>query len=216
MANDCIAKVDEILRTAQGNPLDIYAVLYREHLSVSTKPSAVLQQILQFSSQPIGSGDDDAPELMNADQERKLKRDYFPLVKGIILLLVKKNLPPEEFYQNLYHRIFVSDLFPDDELVKIVLLRLLAEDFPEIPYFQAVGLLPMTNEDYQAAAERVDSQVIQALHMLNRNFDSRTEEASQLCRLATEILDPQDQIVYWAVVVSILKEGMRQQGGPVG
>lgn len=216
MANSIAAKIREIMDTAQGNPLDIYAALYREYLLPSHNPSAVLREILQASTRQVGSGDDDAPQLMDAEQEWTTKRDCFLLLKGIIRLLVRSNPSVDEFYQSLYQRVFVSDLFPGDEPTKIVLLRLLAEDFPEIPYFQAVAPLPMSDEDYQAAVDRVDYQTTQALHMLNRNFDSRTVEASQLCRLAAEIQDPQDQIVYWAVVISILKEGMRQQEGPVG
>lgn len=212
MADSRIAKVDEIMKTAQGDPLDIYAVLYREYIVNSAKPDAVLQQILQLSTEPIGSDDnDDSPQLMSAEQERKIKRDHFLLVKGILHLLIKENPSVEEFYQKLYRCIFVSDLISNDEQVKIVILRLLAEDCPEIPYFQAMDPLLMDNEDYQAAVERVEGQVVQALHMLNRNFDSRTEEASQLCRLASEISDQRDQVVYWASVFSILKEGIRRQ-----
>lgn len=216
MANDHIEKVDEILENARGNPLDIYAVLYREYLLSSEKPSAVLQHILQFCAHPVGSEDDDSPELMSNEQEWKIKRNYYRLAREIVWVLARENLPVEEFYEKLYVQIFSSELFPDDESIKIVLLKLLAEELSILPYFQASNLLPMTNENYQAALERVNGQVIQALHMLNRNFDSRTEEASQLCRLAAELPDKEDQTVYWAVLVSILKDGAKQLEDPVG
>lgn len=216
MANDYIEKVGEILENARGNPLDIYATLYREYLSDSKNPSAVLQQILQFYAHPVGSEDDDSPEVMSSEQERRIKRNYYMLIREIVRVLAMENLPVEEFYEKLYAQIFSSNLFPNSEDVKIVFLKLLGEELPLLPYFQASDLLPMTNEDYQAAAERVDGQVTQALHMLNRNFDSRTEEASQLYRIATEILNKEDQTVYWAMVVSILKENRRRLEGSVG
>lgn len=211
MANDRIAKVDEILENAKGNPLDVYATLYREYILGSRNPSVVLQNILQFYAHPVGSEDDDSPEIMSNEQERKIKRNYYRLAREIVWVLAMENLPVEEFYEKLYVQIFSSELFPDDEYVKIVLLKFLAEEIPILPYFQASNILSMTNENYQAALERVNDQVIQALHMLNRNFDSRTEEASQLCRLAGEISSKDDRIVYWSIVVSILKEGARQQ-----
>lgn len=216
MANDYIEKVGEILENARGNPLDIYATLYREYLSGSKNPSAVLQQILQFYAHPVGSEDDDSPEVMSSEQERRIKRNYYMLIREIVRVLAMENLPVEEFYEKLYAQIFSSNLFPNSEDVKIVFLKLLGEELPLLPYFQASDLLPMTNEDYQAATERVDGQVTQALHMLNRNFDSRTEEASQLYRIATEILNKEDQTVYWAMVVSILKENRRRLEGSVG
>ena len=128
-------------------------------------------------------------------------------------MLVRENLPVEEFYEKLYTQIFSSELFPDDEHVKTVLLRFLAGELPILPYFQASDLLSMTDKDYQAAAERVNDQVTQAVHMLNRNFSSRTEEASQLYRLATEIPSKEDQTMYWSIMVTILKERARHSEG---
>ncbi len=216
MADGRIEKIDEILENAKGNPLDIYATLYQEYLLGSEKPSAVLQQILQFCAHPVGSEDDDSPEIMSNEQEWAIKRNYYTLAREIVRMLAKNNLSVEKFYEKLYIQIFASELFPDNAHVKIVLLKLLAEELPILPYFQASELLSMTNEDYQDAVNRVDAQVTQALHMLNRNFDSRTEEASQLCRIADEILNKEDQVVYWSMLVSILKEGARQLEGPVG
>lgn len=213
MASDHITTVNEILE-AKGNPLDICAVLYQEHLLTSEEPWKVLQQILQFDAHPIGSEDDDSPAIMTPEQETLIKRNYYRLAREITCALARENLPPDEFYEKLYHRIFASDLFPNDEKVKIVLLKILSEDAIEVPYFQAKELLSMGTEDFQAAVERVENHVTQALHMLNRRFDSRTVEASQLCRIASEIADKDDQVVYWAVVISILKGGVKQRENP--
>lgn len=128
-------------------------------------------------------------------------------------MLVRENLTVEEFYEKLYTQVFSSEQFPDDEHVKIVLLRFLAGELPILLYFQASDLLSMTDKDYQAAAERVNDQVTQAVHMLNRNFSSRTEEASQLYRRATEIPSKEDQTVYWSIMVTILKESARHSEG---
>ena len=184
MANEYITKVDEILE-AKGNPLDIYAVLYRECLLTSEKPSTVLQRILQFDAHPIGAEDDESPEVMSLEEEARIKRDYYRLSREIIRVLAMENLPVGEFYEKLHNRIFVSDLFPNDENIKIVLLRILAEDAVEVPYFQAEETLSMDSEEFEAAIERVDHYVTQAVHMLNRHFDSRTVEASQLCILGS-------------------------------
>lgn len=213
MTNDSIAKIKKILENAQGNALDICSTLYREYLLTSETPSAVLQEILQFSAYPIGNEDDKVSNLMSAEDERTIRLKYYRLAKEIVRVLAKENLPVEQFYTKVYDQIFASKLFPDDEKVKIVILKSLAEYAPEVPYFQAKDLLSMTDEAYQSATERVDGQIIKAIHMLNRHFDSRTEEASQLCRLADEISDEQDRVVYWAVIVSTLKEGMRKREG---
>ena len=65
--------LDNILENAKGNPLDIYATLYREYLLGSKKPSAVLRQILQFYAHPVGSEDDDTPTVMSSEQEWAVK-----------------------------------------------------------------------------------------------------------------------------------------------
>ena len=208
MTNDYIAKIDNILE-AKGNPLDIYAALYQEHLLTSEDPSAVLRKILQFDAHPIGAEDDNSPDIMSSEDENRIKRSYYRLTREVTRVLAMENLPTDEFYKKLYSRIFDSDIFPDDKNVKIVLLRILAEDAIEVPYFQAEQTLDMDNEDFQTAVERVDHYITQALHMLNRHFDSRTMEASQLCRIASEISDEDDRIVYWAVIISILKDAAK-------
>ena len=49
--------------------------------------------------------------------------------------------------------------------------------------------------------------------MINRRFDTRTEEASQLVRIAAEIKDETDRVVYWSALLGALKSMVRNGMG---
>lgn len=195
-------KIFRILQTAQGHPLDICRTLYQECLSVTENPAEVLQQMGQ-SLDGIVAEEDVSPIGITEGKISRFEQDYYKSLHEIISLLARKNLKTEEFYQKLYDCLFVSGLFPDGEDDKIMILYLLMKKIPYIPYYQAEDLLIMDNQNYRNAVERLKPQYCKAIHMLIRDFRSRTEEASQLCKIAATISNQDDQIVYWSLVLAV-------------
>lgn len=207
-------KAENIMKTAQGNTLDVYYTLYCECIRPSEKPWEVLEFILQSGFQ---TGTDDAPASIIKEGNRdKIRQSYYKLLREIVRVQMNNDIPVEEFYKNIYEQVFNSTLFPKEDAERAVLLWLLAERIPEIPYYQAIDPLKLTNEEYREAIMRVFQELQQAAHMLNRSFGSRTEETSQLVRIADGIEDKTDQIVYWSAVISMLGRGntLKQEKKP--
>lgn len=205
MQKDWRQKVDDILQNAQGHPLDIYNTLFQEYIRTSDEPEAVFAYILQKSNMQVGFADGTAANLMPDEEIQKIRYCYGSLLHEVVSVLARENQPEDVFYSRLYQHIFGSDLFPADEKLKAVFLWMLADDMPEIPYFEAKELLKMSNEDYQELLDEMMPQIGKAIHMLNRNFGSKTEEASQLCRIADSIGDKNKQIVYWAAILNLVR-----------
>jgi len=206
-----LEKVDAILRNAQGHALDISLTLYSEYIAPSKEPETVLQCILQYGAQ-VGTADA-PPERVSDETINRVGRIYYNLLHEMVCALMRENLSVELFYKNLYEQVFASRWFPVKDEERAVLLWILIEKIPELPYFQADGLLKQTNEEYQESFERVWPQVMQAVHMINRRFDTRTEEASQLVRIAGEIKDETDRVVYWSALLGALKSMVRNGMG---
>lgn len=204
-------KAENIMKTAQGNTLDVYYTLYCECIRPNEKPWEVLEFILQSGLQ---TGTDDAPASIIKERDRdKIRQSYYKLLREIVRVQMNNDIPVEEFYKNIYEQVFHSTLFPKGDAERAVLLWLLAERIPEIPYYQAIDPLKLTNEEYREAVMRVFQELQQAAHMLNRSFGSRTEETSQLVRIADGIEDKTDQIVYWSAVISMLgRDNTPKQG----
>ena len=196
-------QITAILENAKGNTLDVCYTLYCEYLAEAEDPSEVLQLNLQHGK-TIGTAD--APSEFIKDELRdEVSKKYYGLLHETVRLIMNENLPVNDFYGKLYDCTFMSPLFPEKKEPRAVLLWLLVDKISEVPYFQAVDLLENSNEEYREAIGRIDPQIRKAIHMLNRHFTSRTEEASQLYRISTEIEDEKDRIVYWSVLFSFFK-----------
>lgn len=204
MNNSIQNKVNLILNTAQGNTLDICYTLYFEYVRSAEKPAEILQQILQFDN-PIGT-EDAPPEKIGDERRDQIGLKYYRLLREIVRFIANENFSSEEFYQSLYEHIFTSSLFPQNDEDRAVILWLLVDKIQEVPYYQAIGLLEKSNEEYRDAITRIKPQLKQAIHMLNRYFSSRTEETSQLVRISSEIKDNTDLIVFWSALHSLIQK----------
>lgn len=211
MSQTILGRADHIMKNARGNALDVYYTLYCECIKPSENPWEVLEHILQSG---IQAGSDDAPAAIVKEEDLERVRDsYYRLLLETVRVQMNSNISVEEFYKNIYEQVFEGPSFPKEDAERAVLLWLLAEKIPEIPYYQAVNPLKLTDEEYRAAIMRVFLQLQEASHMLNRNFGSRTEETSQLVRIADGIENETDRIVYWAALISMLVQGAAHNAG---
>ena len=204
MSEQTLDTLMRILKQAQGNTLDICYTLYNEYVSKAENPSEVLQQILQYEDF-IGS--QDAPsEIIEDELKDNVFIKYYSLLLETVRFIVRENPTVEVFYHNLYEDVFCASNFPKAENERAVILWMLAEKIPVIPYYEAFDLLKMSNEEYREAVMRIKLHLKQAVHMLNRHFASRTEETSQLVRIASKIENEHDRIVYWSVLLHLLRK----------
>lgn len=82
---------------------------------------------------------------------------------------------------------------------------------PTLPYYQAIDLLQMENDDFSHRVTQLQPRIKEAIHMLNRHFTQRTEETSQICRLS-ENLSKEDNYVYWATLIEIIQKNAFRAG----
>ena len=66
----------------------------------------------------------------------------------------------------------------------------------------------MPDNQYKEAVERLEKSLTKAIHMYFRPFQSKTEQASQLWKIASEIESTDDQIVFWSVILN-MKEDLK-------
>ncbi|MBR5233111.1 MAG: hypothetical protein IKW03_02770 [Clostridia bacterium] len=201
-----IEKLQRMLETASGNPLDIHLVLYRDFISQSETPEQVLRVILEYSSE-IGNSEDDSPTLITEDEAFEYYFEYFELVNATLKTIIDKNLSVEDFYKKLYTNVFKLDLLPQDEKGQAVLLYLLSsKKIQGLPYYQATDLLEMDEELYKEIINRIEDKISLGVYMLDRKFKSKTEEISQLWKLASKLESREEQIVFWSVIIGIIRK----------
>lgn len=199
-----IEKVQEIMKTAQGNSLDVYYSLLTDYLLKSDDPESLFAVILSTPRMPFSEDPGPSNFIGEAIREEVIEK-YAQLLNDTVERQAEDNPNQDDFYKNLYYIVFRSKVFPDDIHTQTVLLYLLSEETVLIPYYQAVNLLIMENDEFHDNIRRLFPQFQQAAHMLNRRFKSRTEEASQLWEISQQLKSEQEQIVYWAVLISMIR-----------
>lgn len=202
-------QLSRLLETSSGNPLDIHYILYRDFLSKSENPDKLLRIILEYSEQ-IGNVDDDSPTLISKKEVADFLFIYFDLISAIVKNIIDQNLPVEDFYKKLYTNIFVLDILPHQEKDQGILLYILNEKVAGIPYHYAEDLLKMDDEQYGQIIDSIEDQLTLAVYMLNRRFKSKTEEASQLWKIASSLENKNQQIVFWAMIINCIRRFERK------
>lgn len=199
----------EILKEAHGNALDIYSVLYQKCIENRRSAPQILQEIMEYSEE-VGVNDD-ASKIVSKEQEEKYTKMYRELLWDETETLAKRNLSKEEFYQELWVSIFESDTAPDNEQKGAVCLKILNEEVPFVPYYQAVGVIRMESDEYEKRVRALTPNIQESIHMFNRRFEQKTEATSQFCRII-RALDEKDAAVYLATLLSILKKAYVEEG----
>lgn len=197
-------RISEIINNVETNILDVYFQLFSECLKETTNPEQRFKYIIQNVSEKTFSEKGESLYISesiinnNTDQYTRELVDY-------IRTLSERNYPEDEFYAILYRYVFKGELYPKETAIQSYLLYLLAEKIPGIPYYQAKNLLKLSNEEYKEIVTGIQPQIEKMVAMLNRHFKSKTEETSQLYYISQDLTSDEEKIVYWSVVMSIMK-----------
>lgn len=200
--------LQKFLQEAKGNVHDIFYDVYEQFLKNAESPENLLQVIFEFTGR-IGSYEEESIKVPIKIQEEV--EQHRSDIKDIATKIAKENYAPEIYYANLWKEIFVAESFSQTSEHCAVLLRILNEFVPVLPYYQAVDLFRMEESEFKESLERISSGIIESTHMLNRHFEQKTETTSQLCRIA-EKLAPQDAYVYWATIISLIEKSSYRAG----
>lgn len=195
-------KLNRQLKESVGFKIDVFNSIYKEHVENSESPEEALRIIVEFDDE-IGSKDNDSAKF-NKEEIRKTQNILWPLLRELIRAVIREDLEVDEFYKKLYKVVFCSDLFPKDELTHAVLLKMISEDAGELPYFKLSNALDLSQEELSETVDSIVPWLKRAMTVLNRQFEKRTTETSQLWNIASE-LEPKEQIVFWSVIIGAIK-----------
>lgn len=198
------AEIKKILDDSTLNEVDVFINLFKDVLRSSENAGQCLQMIIELSDQ-YSFEEDAEPIATSIKRINEIGDVYFSLLRETVAAVSKKSETVEEFYSTLYEAVFNSLLFPENDEEKGILLYFIAKKQPLIPFYPLENPLKMDDADYKSTIDKIEPYIKKAIYILNRNLPSRTEEASQLLRIASKIENEAERIVFIAVVVNILK-----------
>ena len=209
-SNNCSLQksLSDAMAEKSKNSTDIYYTIYQEFFTGAENPSDLLKQVIEF---PGNVGDDSlTPQKISQQTERETIKQYKSFLTSSVDLLIKQNLPIDSFYENLWKVIYCSPTSPKDAESCSIILKFL-KNTPVLPYFQAIDLLEMENSEFSSRVEKLRPRITEAIHMLNRHFSQKTQESSQIYRLA-QSLSFEDACVYWAAIINCVRDGAFTSG----
>lgn len=197
--------IEKILKQNEGHPVDICFDLV-DAMETSEQPALHLQQILEFSS-IIGEDDEIDPVKVSRDEIDAFERLYFSYIVQYTRILAEKNLSQEDFYKKLYEDMFSpgNGMLPTSDSSKAILLETLANHVRCVPYYQLRMEQDLTDEEFDASINLIDRQLLNAKHVLQRSFDTKTKEGLQLYRILESIENEKDKIVFLSLLISIVR-----------
>lgn len=194
--------IDQI-KNSCDNIYDVYFLLYKECIFEEENPSMKLKEIItEMQKQEFVHTKNSLYIDVNYIEE--IQDKYYELLKMCVDTLINENVEENEFYKKLYETVFTTGIFTQEEKAQAVYLYLLSEQIPGLPYFQVFNLLKMSDQEYHDTIQRIKPKLERVFDVLNRKFKSRTEEASQIYEIMSEIQSREEKIVFLSVYTNII------------
>ena len=197
----------KILENASGNTTDIYFEIYTDYFENGDNPVEALKIILEYSNE-IGDRKDENPIKIDYREECRLVAAFEEMISGVTDRIVGMNLTKNEFYEKLYSAIFNSnnEIFPQTKEEKVIALKILSESVGAVPYYQILDVEKVSKEEFESGIVRLWSYMQEAIHMLmHRKFSTTPEEAAQVLRIADELTDWKDKVIFWTFLINALR-----------
>lgn len=203
-----IGKIRSILNDETKSLVDRYVELYKNILSDDGQDSYLnLKSIIEIAKAENLSDESEDDNRLVQD----LAYRYFRLLRELVRSITRQNLIPEAFYETLYKYVFLSEMFPEDAQKKGILLYFIAQKMrPYLPYYQAHNPVVLENDAFDMIMDDINEELEKAIYMMNRSFNSLSEEASQLCDIADSIDGREKRAVFWSCIINAKRRKIEQ------
>lgn len=205
MMENVVGKITEVCANASGNVYDVFYVLYKECFENQENSEVLLRKIIE-KAQQYDFDIEGEPQYIDMSEIDRIENVYYDLLQKYVRTLVLKNFGEEKFYELLYKNIFINDIFPREEKTQAILLYWLAQKTLMLPYFAPQNLVEMTGEEYKETVKHLAPCLNKMINILNRHYLRRTEEASQIYEIMSQIENEKDRVVFLAVLINVIQK----------
>lgn len=200
-------KIDLIIERTDLNKLEIVQKVYVDYLKNNASNfELIVRRLVKWECKSELEYTQKQKELIG-----RVGHEYFDYIQQTILAIARKNYSAEDFYNKLYDTLFESEIFPESDEERGVVLLFLTSQMKGIPYYKADNLLEMGEEEFGQIIDKLEDKLDKACFMADERFRTKTEEASQLCDIAESIKDERERKVFWAVVIDEIRRMEREE-----
>lgn len=134
------------------------------------------------------------------------ERKHYSLLRAIVYRLVDENFDDISFYDKLYEYVFQSELFKLNEIEKVIVLYFLIARIEVLPYYQVGDCEKIDRDEFKQVVSKIKPEIKKVVHVINRKYVHRTEEASVLYDLLEKIEDKHERIILLSVMFQTMEK----------
>lgn len=121
----------------------------------------------------------------------------------IVKELISQNVSEDVFYEEIWNRILDKILVSNNHQRSFLLVCMWLD--PRIPYYQLGLGVSMDNDTYKKCVQQLEFPYKKMLFAMNAGYPQKTQKASILLKIADEISDQNERIVFWSLTISRLE-----------
>lgn len=191
-------QIRKLLQTLKGEKVnicgEIYAVLKEEE-----QQSAQLLQFFCETAEGINSsGESEAQEMFTEGETIDYENSYGKIIDGILGKLLLEKPQKGDFYEALWQKITLKELFEDEKTQVFALYYVWMDS--RIPYFELPETLRVEREEYGQIVDKLLNKEQKARFILASDF----KQWSEVCYLLLELLDEVEDKKEKAVLLSYI------------
>lgn len=150
---------------------------------------------------------DEIPDELFDVNEKEIDLSTQKRIRGmesqIVKELIFQDVTEETFYTETWKRISDKLLVSDNYQKSFFLFHMWTD--PRIPYYRLGLGVTMDNETYKKCVQEINLSYKQMLFAMNVGYPQKTQKASILMKIAEEIPNQEQRIVFWALTLGKLE-----------
>lgn len=194
-------QIANLMRTMGGEKINVCGEIFK----VIKEEEAHGGELLRFfceTKEGIESSEEVEASLFFTEGEViDYTKDYGKIVDGIMENLFRKKPGREAFYNELWGKITLRELF-QDEKTQIFALYYVWIDV-RIPYFELPDTIKLSAAEYQVCVDKLRDRIQEARFILFSDFEQWTEVSYLLMKLLDDIEDKTERAVFLACIMQI-------------
>lgn len=198
---DVKKNVTNLLHTLRGERFNICGEIY-EILKEqgNCQKGELLQFFLENSEGIKSSGEKEARHFLTEGKVIDYARSHGKIVDGILENLLVKKPCKEEFYEELWKKLTLDEVFENEE-IQIFALYYIWIDI-RIPYFDLPDTEKLEDEKYRQIIQKIRSRIQEARFILAADLGQRTQVSYHLLRLMDD-MDYDEKAVFLSCIMQI-------------
>lgn len=196
--------IDEILKTATGEKINICYQIYQEIIQYRGNEPELLCYFFENSEQIESNGLNCVENVIENEKRLEYIDKYGQVVDEIIECLLKKNYTKEEFYKNLWNEISENEVLSNINMQVFAIYYVWID--VRIPYFELTPGIKMSGDEYRRIRKKILKEIQQARFILSIPVDQKTERASRLVALLDSLGSEEERTVLMAQILLLWQQ----------